>query len=189
MEIKIVNSVVIQKGTRSYQEIVLSKGGAKLKVRVIDDINYPISSAYVNLTHSDFPSTLFTAQTDSNGYVSASALPAGEYSISTKTTALEDSSVITLEKNQEIEKIMLILSQTFFYFTISRAIIVVGILSSVLLYQAICVMKDIKNTTRKIHELTDGVLDKTIEMIKYISKLLERLFSSKRRRKRDVKEV
>ena len=83
---------------------------------------------------------------------------------------------------------MLILSQTIFYFTISVAIIVVGILSSVLLYQAICVMKDIKYTTRKIHELTDGVLDKTIEVVKYISKLLERLFSSKRRRKRDLSE-
>lgn len=83
---------------------------------------------------------------------------------------------------------MLILSQTIFYFTISISIIVLGILSSILLYQAICVMKNIKNTTRKIHELTDEMLDKTIEIIKYVSKLLERLFSSKRRRKRDLKE-
>lgn len=83
---------------------------------------------------------------------------------------------------------MLILSQTIFYFIISIAIIVIGILSSILLYQAICIMKDIKDTTRKVHELTDGVLDKSIEIIKYVSKLLERLFSSKRRRKRDLKE-
>ncbi len=83
---------------------------------------------------------------------------------------------------------MLILSQTIFYFTISIAIIVIGILSSILLYQAICVMKDLKDTTRKIQELTDGVLDKSIEITKYASKLLERLFSSKRRRKRDLNE-
>jgi uncharacterized protein YoxC len=83
---------------------------------------------------------------------------------------------------------MFILSQTIFYFTISVAIIVVGILFSILLYQAICVMRDIKDTTRKVQELTDGVLDKTIEVVKYVSKLLERLFSSKRRRKRDSNE-
>jgi hypothetical protein len=64
------------------QEVVMTKGGANLKVIVVDDTNKLVSNAVVSITKSDFGGKFEEPKTtDKNGAVEFKSLPNGTYKI------------------------------------------------------------------------------------------------------------
>jgi len=95
----------LKTANESPQEIKLSKGGANLKVKVIDDINAPIKSAVISLKKSDFGATNFEDPlvTDANGRVEFKSLPSGTYSIKGVSLTQEGSiNSINLTSDKEV---------------------------------------------------------------------------------------
>ena len=102
-ETKLVK-VDLKTAQQSPQEITLSKGGAYLKVKVIDDINAPIKNAVISLRKNGFGS-LFEEPltTDNNGTVKFDSLPNGTYSIKGVTLTHEGSiDSISLTSDKEV---------------------------------------------------------------------------------------
>ena len=84
-ENKIVQ-INLKKANDSPQEIEMTKGGAELRIRAIDDINLPLGSAVISIFKSDFNAEIEDAKrTDSNGSVSFKNLAPGKYRIVAKT--------------------------------------------------------------------------------------------------------
>jgi len=89
--------------TDTPQIIQMKKGGHKLSVKVIDDLDKPIEGVSTELFISGFPKTFESAlDTDRNGNTFYRALPQGTYTITAKTTLAEGSQAITLNSDTNI---------------------------------------------------------------------------------------
>lgn len=76
-----------------------------------------------------------------------------------------------------------IISQTVFYFTVSIAIIVVGIIFSLIMYHVMKIVREIEVMVKNLHNVTDEALERIDEMIERLSALpLLSLFLKKKRR-------
>jgi len=72
------------------QVVQMNQGGAKLTVRVIDDMNMPVQGVQTVLYNSQFPAPFEKAiTTDKNGVTYYSGLPSGTYRITAKTDTEE----------------------------------------------------------------------------------------------------
>ncbi len=65
----------------------------------------------------------------------------------------------------------LIISQTIFYFVVSIAIIVIGILSGIVVYHLVCITKELKKVAENFHEASDEAAERVRELIDRLSGL------------------
>lgn len=69
------------KNYNEYQKVTLKKGGNKLKISVVDDVNNSESAATVQLYYNNFNGIFMSGYTDSNGELLVDYLPSGNYEV------------------------------------------------------------------------------------------------------------
>ncbi len=111
-ETKLVK-VDLKTATEAPQEIILSKGGADLKIKVIDDVNAVVKNAVVSLKKSDFGIANFEEPqtTDSNGRVEFKSLPNGYYKI-TGVSSTQEGTIGSLRVSGDAEVVLTIVTGT-----------------------------------------------------------------------------
>ena len=110
-ETKLVK-VELKTASQTPQQISLTKGGANLKVQVIDDINAPIRNAVISLRKSGFGNLFEEPQTtDNNGLVQFSSLPSGTYSI-TGVTLTHEGSINSINLNSDMQVVLKLITGT-----------------------------------------------------------------------------
>ena len=82
----------------------------------------------------------------------------------------------------------LIFSQILFNFVVSMAIIVVGALSSLMIYHLVCITKELKVITHNLHNFTDETRENINDIVERLRELPILSFFLKRRRV-DVSKV
>ena len=76
----------------------------------------------------------------------------------------------------------LIFSQILFSFVVSMAIIVVGALSSLMIYHLVCITKELKVITHNLHNFTDETRENISDIVERLRELPILSFFLKRRR-------
>jgi hypothetical protein len=99
--------IVLQEST-TYQKIVLSQGGGKLIVTVIDDLNNVEKNAFVQLFLKDTNYLIDNARTDSNGQVIFTNLSSGQMDLLAEDYSRNDSQEVNVMLSKDEEKELLV---------------------------------------------------------------------------------